>query len=270
LTRAHDGFLALIAPDLTWRGERSPELPAVARQADLVWEVASPAGVPGILHIELQTHPDDEMGERLAEYAIRLWRRDHLPVRSAVVFLRPTPLTPGSPYVIQWDGRELLRYDFDVVRLWDIPQEQVLSLPQHELWPLAGLAADVTVDSTIAAAERIAQAALPLAERSELLGALALLAGLRVPRGAVLTALRRSLMLQDIIRESTFAQDLIEEGKVEGQRQMARLALQGRYGPLADELVAAVNAADDATLRALVEHLTTDTMSDVRARLGLT
>jgi hypothetical protein len=125
LTRAHDGFLALIAPDLTWRGERSPELPAVARQADLVWEVASPAGVPGILHIELQTHPDDEMGERLAEYAIRLWRRDHLPVRSAVVFLRPTPLTPGAPYVIQWDGRELLRYDFDVVRLWDIPQEQV-------------------------------------------------------------------------------------------------------------------------------------------------
>jgi hypothetical protein len=138
------------------------------------------------------------------------------------------------------------------------------------LWPLAGLAADVTVDSTIAVAERIAQAALPLAERSELLGALALLAGLQVPRSAVLTALRRSLMLQDIIRESTFAQDLIEEGQHEMAREMARLALQGRYGPLADELVAAVNAADDATLRALVEHLTTDAMSDVRARLGLT
>ena len=156
--------------------------------------------------------------------------------------------------------------------------EKLLSLPQHELWPLAGLAADVTVDSTIAAAERIAQAALPLAERSELLGALALLAGLRIPRGAVLAALRRSLMLQDIIRESSFAQDLIEEGKTEGKvegqremaREMARLALQGRYGPLADELVAAVNTADDATLRALVEHLTTDAMSDVRARLGLT
>lgn len=138
------------------------------------------------------------------------------------------------------------------------------------MWPLAGLAADVTVDSTIAVAERIAQAALPLAERSELLGALALLAGLQIPRSAVLTALRRSLMLQDIIRESTFAQDLIEEGQHEMARERARLALQGRYGPLADELVAAVNAADDATLRALVEHLTTDAMSDVRARLGLT
>ena len=44
LTRAHDGFLALIAPGLAWRGERSPELPASARQADLVWEVESGMG----------------------------------------------------------------------------------------------------------------------------------------------------------------------------------------------------------------------------------
>src|SRR5439155_24986578 len=39
LLRAHDGFLALVAPGLIWRGELSPELPAVARRADLVWEV---------------------------------------------------------------------------------------------------------------------------------------------------------------------------------------------------------------------------------------
>jgi hypothetical protein len=35
LLRASDGFLALIAPGLTWRGELSPELPAVARRANL-------------------------------------------------------------------------------------------------------------------------------------------------------------------------------------------------------------------------------------------
>lgn len=51
LLRAHDGFLALVAPGLTWRAERSPELPAVARHADLVWEVAQPHGWRGILHI---------------------------------------------------------------------------------------------------------------------------------------------------------------------------------------------------------------------------
>ncbi|HZC78045.1 MAG TPA: hypothetical protein VE258_09870, partial [Ktedonobacterales bacterium] len=51
LLRAHDGFLALVAPELVWRAALSPELPAVARQADLVWEVEQPDGQRGILHV---------------------------------------------------------------------------------------------------------------------------------------------------------------------------------------------------------------------------
>lgn len=75
LTRAHDGFLALVAPHLIWKAERSPELPASARQADFVWEVTGPDVQSGLLHIELQTKVEADLGERLAEYAIRLWRR---------------------------------------------------------------------------------------------------------------------------------------------------------------------------------------------------
>jgi len=44
LTRAHDAFLALVAPGLVWRGKVSPELPAVARRADIVWLVESARG----------------------------------------------------------------------------------------------------------------------------------------------------------------------------------------------------------------------------------
>jgi hypothetical protein len=51
LTRAHDGFLALIAPDMIWRGERATELPAVARRADLVWETESQDGEHGLPNI---------------------------------------------------------------------------------------------------------------------------------------------------------------------------------------------------------------------------
>ncbi len=54
LLRAHDGFLALVAPDLTWIGERSPELPAVARRADLVWEVRDTQHRRGLANVELQ------------------------------------------------------------------------------------------------------------------------------------------------------------------------------------------------------------------------
>lgn len=72
LAQAPEGMLALIWPGLTWRRELSPELPAVSRQADLVWEVADAAGERGILHVELQTKPDSEIGERVAEYGLRL------------------------------------------------------------------------------------------------------------------------------------------------------------------------------------------------------
>jgi hypothetical protein len=89
LTRAHESFLQLIAPGVVWVADRSPELPAVARRADLVREVLLRRQIPALLHIELQTRPDADIGERLADYGIRLWLRDHLPVRSVVVFLRP-------------------------------------------------------------------------------------------------------------------------------------------------------------------------------------
>lgn len=104
LTQAPDDFLALATPGESRRGERSAEVPAVARYANLVWEVERSSGQHGILHIELQLKIKDDIGERLAEYAIRLWRRDHLPVRSIVVFLRKATTTPASPFVIPWGG----------------------------------------------------------------------------------------------------------------------------------------------------------------------
>ncbi len=87
LTRAHDGVLALLLPGAIWLGERSLELPATRRQADLVWEVED-GGERLLLHVELQTNPDPAIGERLAEYALRLWRRDRLAVYSVVLYLR--------------------------------------------------------------------------------------------------------------------------------------------------------------------------------------
>ena len=72
LLRAHDGFLALVATDLTWRGALASELPAAARRADLVWEVEDRAGQRGIPHVELQIKADHDIGERVAEYGIRL------------------------------------------------------------------------------------------------------------------------------------------------------------------------------------------------------
>ena len=282
LLRGHDGVLALVAPDLTFRGERSPELPAVARRADVVWEVADAGGQPGGLHIEVQTEPDAQIGERLAEYAIRLWRRDHLPLRSLVICLRPTQSLPESPFVVEFGGRETLRFHFDVVRLWEIPAERVLETPYVDLWPLAGVMAGVTEGSVVAAARQIATAPVEEQERSDLLELLALLAGLRLPARAMLDALRKEPMIEDLLRHSSVAQALIEEGRDEGLRQgrdeglnegmreSVRLAIEGRLGPLDEELRTAIERADQTTLRNVLAHVAADTPEQLRARLGLT
>ncbi len=123
----------MIAPGLTWRGERSPELPAVGRLADLLWEVSRDDGRRGLLNIELQLKPDADIPERMAEYAIRVWRRDHLPVRSIVIFLRRARTVPRSPFVLDWMGQEVLRADFVVIKLWEIPAAQVLDTPYVDL-----------------------------------------------------------------------------------------------------------------------------------------
>jgi hypothetical protein len=60
-----------------------------------------------------------------------------------------------------------------------------------------------------------------------------------------------------------------EEGKTEGARRMARLALEGRFGPLAEDMLAALRSADEITLTAVASHLTSDALQQVQARLGL-
>ncbi|MGH2514439.1 MAG: hypothetical protein ACRDHP_02180, partial [Ktedonobacterales bacterium] len=200
LTRAHDGFLALVAPGLMWRGERSPEVPAVARYADLVWEVEHRSGQRGLLHIELQLKVEDDIGERLAEYAIRLYRRDHLPVRSVVVFLRKATV-PTSPFVIPWEEHdESLRYRFVVVRLWEVSQEQVLVTDDYDLWPLAALMAGATVETTVALAERLATIPAPQQERSDLIGLLVGLAGVNLAHDILLSTLRRNPVIDDLLK----------------------------------------------------------------------
>src|SRR5579871_2965637 len=146
LTRAHDAVLALLTPELTWVGERSPELPGTPRRADLVWEVVTAQGNPGLLHIELQTEPDTTMGLRIAEYMIQLYRRDGLPVRSIVVYLRPTERLPDSPFVIRWDGQPMLTVAFDVIKLWELPAEPVLNSTNYDLWPLASIMSGASLE----------------------------------------------------------------------------------------------------------------------------
>jgi hypothetical protein len=72
-----------------------------------------------------------------------------------------------------------------------------------------------------------------------------------------------------VSKESSYAHYLLQRGREEGQRQMARLVLEGRFGSLTADLLAALNTADTSILKELVAHVSTDSLEQVRQRLGI-
>lgn len=273
LSQAPNGLVALYDPRLAVTAEPPVELHSSQRQADLVWEVRRDDGSSGILHIELQAYADARMGERLTEYGLRLWLRERKPVRSLVILLRPSAQVPASPFVVPWMGDESMRYTYETIRLWTVPQERVLDTNAYALWPLASVMAGASEATTEAVAERIVAAPLPQPERSELLSMLVVLAGLRLPRAGLLDALRRNPMIDDIFRASSVSEIFLEEGEAKGRlaatRRLARVALEGRFGALPEDVLVGIEAAQEDALVAVVAHVTTDSLDEARARLGL-
>jgi hypothetical protein len=59
------------------------------------------------------------------------------------------------------------------------------------------------------------------------------------------------------------------EGKAEGMRIAIQRMLEGRFGPLSDDLLAALQAANLSRLGDIAKYAGIDTLEQVRERLGL-
>lgn len=76
-------------------------------------------------------------------------------------------------------------------------------------------------------------------------------------------------MVNELWQHSSVAQGLKEEGREEERaeaREIARIALESRFGMLGDDVLAAIQRADEPTLKAVVAC---KTLEDVQTRLGL-
>lgn len=80
-------------------------------------------------------------------------------------------------------------------------------------------------------------------------------------------------MSTDLFRESPLFQELMKEAldeeRLQNSRELAQLALEGRFQTLSADILQALGTADEATLKAIVAHVSSDTLEQVRARLGL-
>jgi hypothetical protein len=171
----------------------SPELSTVTAAADTLLKVGG-----GVVHIDVESGPDDRLAGRLLLYNVLAHRHTGLPVHSVAVLLRANAkaanLTGELGYAPHPGGE--VRFRFEVVRVWERAAEDLLAAGV-ELMPLAVLGkppAGQTREQAIPGlVVRVADAARRAApDRSARVVAAALiLAGMHADRDALYTVIRR-------------------------------------------------------------------------------
>jgi hypothetical protein len=160
------------------------DLSTITTQADRLILVRD--AEPWIFHVELQSGRDAELSPRTLEYNVLTHQRTGLPVRSLVILLRreaDDPALTGEYAYRAPGGSGGVHFEFDVVRLWQLPVDPLLAGGLGTL-PLAPLA-DIRPESLPAVVARMDErlSEVPKSQQAELWTATYILMGL-LPGGS--------------------------------------------------------------------------------------
>jgi predicted transposase YdaD len=187
-------------------------------------------GQPGLLHIEFQVYDDPDMEMRLLEYNVLASRQyGHLPVYSYVIYLRKAGKVAESPLVRTFpDGEVIHCFFYRVIKLWEIPAEALLQTEWLGLLPLVTLTDGGKQPEVVR--EMIDR--LASVEEYDLLAISEVVGGLVFKKGPELEWFKRRFsMFQDILRESSVYQEIVEKG-IQGQQEMLLAFVQMRFPEL--------------------------------------
>ena len=227
------------------------DVATVSGAADKVLRVHDP--IPWLLHLELQAGHDADLVERLQWYNTLLGYRHRLAVRTVLILLRPQAESPRITGVYRQrfpDEEPYLEFRYRVVRLWQVPAEQLLAGGPGVL-PLALLGA--VPDASLAGVlrrmdERLVGEVGPAA-RETLLMAAFLLAGLRMDPAAAAELFRGVGYMEESATYQMILKQGEAKGEVRGKAEEARAILmrlgRRRFGPADASTTATLAAIDD-------------------------
>ena len=213
-------FISWLRPGALFFGQLSGELHSRNIRTDTLFEVVVEE-YPQLIHIEFQSYPESGMDERLWEYNVLATLEFKQSVESYVIYLKKTNDVAKSPLLRSLPGgREVHRFHFNIVKLWEVPQELLKQKGLVGLLPLLPLA------QPVARLESVEEAIVGIlsdsedATKRELLALTYGLAALVFEGDTERDWLRRRFQkLGDILRETWAFQELIEEGRVEGLKE---------------------------------------------------
>ena len=234
----------------------SADLSTVSASADILMRMSG----DGLAHIDFQSGPDPRMDDRALHYNVLADYRFGQHVETVVVLLRKEAAHPAmSGRVDRTDrrGRKYLAFEYAIVRLWEIPVEEILNGPFGVLAaaPLAQVEASDLPGVIRRMGARIA-VETPSSDATEIWTSVYVLMGLKYS-----DQLSKRL-LQGVMgmKESATYQAILSEGEAKGELQGIRetiLRLASRcFGTPTDNTVAALNQITSIpTLQVLVDRL---------------
>ena len=203
---------------------RDTDLGAIERRADWLAQVVV-GKEEGLIQTEFQTQYDPDKLGVMHEYRIRARNSYGLPVFSCIVYLTEEGY-PG-PGHNRLEERPFGHYQgfFEPheVRLWEFDADEILATGHVGLIPLASLMkgeGDEPLRKAVGAASEIAHQV----QRADAMTAIAVLGSLRHPADVIRRLIRRELM-----KESVIYQEILEEGREEGLRDLILRALRRRF-----------------------------------------
>ena len=178
------------------------------------------AGKEALIHYKFQTTDDPSMPLRMIGYIGSVFEHHDLPIYSSVIYLRRNAgqRDPGR-YIQEWPGYGVL-VEYRVIRLSEIEGQDIIDGEPSGLFPFAPLMKrPVGIDSETWLRQCVdATNALPVDEsiKVDFLGRLMILSGLEYDPTLINRILSQEGLMDAIMRESSFAQYIKQEGIEEG------------------------------------------------------
>jgi hypothetical protein len=218
-----------------------PNLPTGTVEADRVYRLSVPGSM--LLHTEWESSSELGRPDRFLLYNTLLTRQSGLPVQTVVVLVRREANSSDLDGILTRtlpDGREYLRWTYEVVRLWELdPAALLAETGLTPLAPLSGVDEAGLPGLVNELHERWSR--LPRREASDLASATSILMGLRFDRALIQRLFREVAM----VKESVIYQDILQEGRLDQARRVLIRHGSKRFGAAPAEVRAAVAAITD-------------------------
>ena len=224
-------FVSWVLKGAIFKAALPIELKNWTREADFLLDVIQNERQM-LVHMEFQSHEDEDMAQRLLEYNVLATREHTRPVLSCLIYLRKDSKIAESPLI--WElpnGEKILYFHFIVIKLWEITAEELIQTDLTGLLPLVPLTKDGDQYGVI---DEVATK-LATAKEYNLLEFARRFASLVFKDGSDHEWLnRRFAMYRDILEDSWVVQEERREGKRDGLRQALLAVVQARFPEIID------------------------------------